>query len=237
MPGTVIITPVANEAPTIERQVRLIHALGIPDMEAVFISDDHSRDGTRAILQALARELPWVREEFFSGSTGVVSCYLYGLRRALELGADRIIEMDGGLSHDPALLPLFIKKLEEWYDCVFGSRFITDGGFKDLPWHRSLISGGGTWLANAWLGTRLTDMTSGYEAFRRDVLIRLPLDDFLSVRTTHFYQTEMRFYCHRLKWCEVPIVFRGSTTSFTFREIYRSLSALGELRQRLPLPA
>jgi dolichol-phosphate mannosyltransferase len=59
----------------------------------------------------------------------------------------------------------------------------------------------------------------------------------LALSTTHFYQTEMRYYCHRLKVCELPIIFHGSSTSLKAREVLRSLCALLELRRRKPLKA
>ncbi len=234
---TVIITPLANEEATILSQIEAVASLKIDGLEAVFVLDNYSKDKTRSIIESASHRYPWVHLEFFKGSTGVVSCYLYGLKKALALGADHVVEMDGGLSHDPMMIPLFIQKLNEGYDCVFGSRFLKGGGFDGLPWHRYALSHYGTVLANIVLGTKLSDMTSGYEAFRREVLLRIDPDDFLALSTTHFYQTEMRYYCHRLKVCELPIVFHGSSTSLKSGEVARSLSALGRLRQRKPLKA
>lgn len=232
---TVIITPVANEESTIARQIEALAALRIEKLEVVFVLDGYSRDRTRSIIESYAGRFLWVHLEFFEKSTGVVSCYLYGLQKALALGAEYIIEMDGGLSHDPALIPLFIRKLDEGYQCVFGSRFIKGGGFDGWPWHRYALSHYGTVLANMLLGTNLSDMTSGYEAFHRDVLVRIDLDDFLALATTHFYQTEIRYYCHRLKVCEVPIIFHSSSTSLKAGEVKRSWWALWSLRRRKPL--
>lgn len=231
MSKLVIVTPVANEEATIGQQIDQIAMLGLSDCTAVYVIDSFSTDRTRDIIAAAALQHPWVRLCFYPLSTGVVSCYLYGLRQALALGADYVIEMDAGLSHDPALIPVFLKGLQEGHDCVFGSRFMRGGGFDGLPWQRIVISWCGTVLANFFLGTGLTDMTSGYEAFRRDVLQRLPLEDFLSVRTTHFYQTEMRFLCHRLNVKEIPIVYKGSSTSLKSGELWASLKVLGALRK------
>jgi dolichol-phosphate mannosyltransferase len=235
MKHTVIVTPLANEEATIERQIRQIAALRIPRLEALYVMDDYSKDASRAIIERCAREFPWVYLEYFRESTGVVSCYLRGLQAALSLGAEYVVEMDAGLSHDPARIADFIAGLDAGHDCVFGSRFMPGGGFDGLPWTRRAVSRYGTVLANMILGTRLSDMTSGYEAFRADVLRRLPLDDFLSRRTTHFYQTEMRYYCHRLKSLELPIIFKGSSTTLKPAELLRSLSVLWELKQRKPL--
>ena len=97
--------------------------------------------------------------------------------------------MDGGGSHLPGEIPLFIDKLEEGYECVWGSRFIPGGGLEDDPLYRRILSKGGTLLANYVLGTSLNDMTSGFEAFTKEVLEQFDFDRFLS--TGHMYQTEM----------------------------------------------
>jgi len=235
MKKVIIVTPVANEAATIERQIRQIAGLCIPNCEAVYVMDSYSKDRTRAIIEQCAAEYPWVHLEYYAASTGVVSCYLRGFQCALERGADYVVEMDGGLSHDPARIPVFIAGLDEGCDCVFGSRFLAGGGFEGLSQMRRAVSYFGSVLANILLGTRITDMTSGYEAFRADILRKLPLDDFLSIRTTHFFQTEIRFYCHRQKCREIPIVFHGSSTTLKPGELFRSLRALAALRKRQPL--
>ncbi len=235
MKKIMIVTPIANEELTVERQIRQIAALNMPGLELIFVMDDYSKDQTRSIIERCGQEFSWLHLEFFPMSTGVVSCYLKGLQTALSRGADYVIEMDGGLSHDPSLIPGFVAHLNAGADCVFGSRFLKGGGFDGLPWYRYAVSRYGTLLANGVLGTRLSDMTSGYEAFTVDVLRRLPLDDFFSVRTTHFYQTEMHYYCHRLNVVEVPIIFHGSSTSLKPKEFLRSLKVLMAVKQREPL--
>jgi dolichol-phosphate mannosyltransferase len=231
MKKTFVVTPVANEESTILQQIERLEALKIAHLEIVFVMDRSSHDQTRAIISRKARNVPWIHLYDFQASTGVVSCYLAGLRYALERGADQVIEMDAGLSHDPDCIPQFLSKLEEGYDCVFGSRFMPGGSTAGVPWYRCALSRLGTLLANFILGTSLTDMTSGFEAFRREVLDRLNLEGFLSVKTTHFFQTEMRYYCHNLKIAEIPIVYRYTSTSLSLKSVMRSLRVLWRLRQ------
>lgn len=232
---TVIIIPLANEESTISAQIEAIASLSIKNLEAVYVMDSYSKDRTRPIIENYARRWGWVHPDFFEASTGVVSCYLYGLKRALALGADYIIEMDGGLRHDPVLIPLFLKKLDEGYDCVFGSRFMSGGGFEGLPWQHYVLSRYEAILSNMLLGTRLSDMTSGCEAFARNVIERIDLDHFLARETKHFYQTEIRYYCHQLKVCEVPTIIHGSSTEPKSGEEPWSLRTLRELRRRAPI--
>ncbi|MBR6238489.1 MAG: glycosyltransferase, partial [Lachnospiraceae bacterium] len=166
---------------------------------------------------------------YYKESRGVISCYLEGFRRALADGAERIIEMDGGGSHKPEELGQFVEKLDEGYDCVWGSRFISGGSISEQPLYRRILSGGGTMLSNIVLGTKLKDMTSGFEAFQADVLKNLNLDAFLS--TGHMYQTEMRFYCRNLNTIEVPIHYTGGSSSLKFRSVTEALRILFELKK------
>ena len=137
--------------------------------------------------------------------------------------------MDGGLSHDPKQIPMYMDKLDEGYDCVWGSRFIKGGGVSDLPLYRRILSSGGTILANLVLGTRLKDMTSGYEAFQRHVLENINLDQIMS--TGHMYQTEMRYYCRKLNCVEVPIHYVGSSTGLKASTVIEALEILFKLKK------
>lgn len=91
------------------------------------------------------------------------------------------------------------------------------------------MSSGGTILANLVLGTKLKDMTSGFEAFQAYVLEKMDLDHFLS--RGHMYQTEMRYYCRGLHTKEVPIHYTGSDSSFHLKSVTEAIRILFELKK------
>ena len=169
---------------------------------------------------------------YYKESKGVITCYLEGFRQALKDGAEWIIEMDGGLSHLPEELPQFIEKLEAGYDCVWGSRFMKGGEMCNLPLYRKILSGGGTFLSNLVLGTRLKDMTSGFEAFTREVMEQMNLDQMLS--RGHIYQTEMRYYCRNKKTVEVPIRYVGGESSLKGSSVTEALKLLFRFKKNEP---
>ena len=119
--------------------------------------------------------------------------------------------------------------MEEGYDCVWGSRFMDGGSMKEQPLYRRILSQGGTYLSNFVLGTRLKDMTSGFEGFQREVLESMNLDSFLS--TGHMYQTEMRFYCRNLRTIEVPIHYVGTASSLKGSSVTEALKLLFQLKR------
>ena len=194
MKKTIVVMPVANEEDTMRKVIDMVMELPYDNLYLYPVIDSYSKDRTEEIIrQAEIDYAGRVRCIFYEKSRGVISCYLYGFKCALKDGAEYVIEMDGGGSHDPASIPQFIEKLDAGYDCVFGSRFIKGGSISHHPLYRRMLSAGGTVLSNLVLGTHLKDMTSGFEAFTREVLLNMNLGKIMS--RGHMYQTEMRYYC------------------------------------------
>lgn len=220
--------PVANEEATMGNVIESILALPYDNLYLYPVIDSYSKDGTEEIIRSY-ESTGRVKCIFYKESRGVISCYLEGYRQALADGAQCVLEMDGGGSHQPAEIPQFIEKLEEGYDCVWGSRFCKGGEMSHQPLYRRILSSGGTILANLVLGTKLQDMTSGFEGFRADVLKKMNLDKFLS--TGHMYQTEMRFYCRKLNCVEVPIHYIGGDSSLKLKSVTEALKILFQLKK------
>lgn len=229
MKKTIIVMPVANEEATMGAVIEEILKLPYENLYLYVVMDNYSTDNTQAIVEEYEKKTDRVKLIFYKESYGVISCYLEGFRQALRDGAEHIIEMDGGGSHSPKELPQFIEKLNEGYDCVWGSRFVKGGGISNHPLYRRILSSGGTILANLVLGTHYKDMTSGFEGFQRRILENLRLDRFLS--KGHMYQTEMRYYCRNCRAVEVPIHYVGSESGFGIRSVTEAFAILFRLRK------
>ncbi len=225
----IVVMPVANEEESMGKVLDDILALPYDNLLVYPVIDKFSKDNTEQIIRDYESKTGRVKCIFYKESRGVISCYLEGFAQALSDNADYIIEMDGGGSHLPDELPQFIEKLNEGYDCVWGSRFVKGGEISNHPLHRRVLSSGGTFLSNLILGTKLKDMTSGYEGFKREVLERFDLDRFLS--TGHMYQTEMRFYCRNYHTVEVPIHYKGGTSSLKLSYVIEALVILFKLKR------
>lgn len=227
MKKTIIVMPVANEEDTMASVIESILALPYDNLFLYPVIDNYSKDRTEEIIRSY-ESTGRVKCIFYKESRGVISCYLEGYRQALKDGAECVLEMDGGGSHQPSEIPQFIEKLEAGYDCVWGSRFVAGGDISNQPLYRRILSSGGTILSNLVLGTKLKDMTSGFEGFQSYVLESLNLDKFLS--TGHMYQTEMRFYCRKLNCVEVPIHYIGGSSSLKFKAVKEALKILFMLK-------
>ncbi|MCB9033751.1 MAG: glycosyltransferase [Chitinophagales bacterium] len=172
-----------------------------------FVLDNASKDNTLQMAKDLATKDSRYEVIFAPENKNVVDAYLKGFQVAYDNGHDIIIEMDAGLSHDPRALPMYLRVLNEGNECAFGSRFIKDGSMGDSPWNRRMLSKTGTVLANILLGTRLYDMTSGFQGFHRDIigkLLQYPLKS-----RAHFYQTEIKYLCRKKRIAEIPIHYQA----------------------------
>jgi dolichol-phosphate mannosyltransferase len=172
----------------------------------VLVIDDNSPDGTGDIADRLAAERPWVEALHRPRKEGLGPAYLDGFRRALELGADLIFEMDCDFSHDPADLPRLAAAAAS-ADLVIGSRYVPGGGTRNWGLGRRLISRGGSLYAQLLLGVAVRDLTGGFKCYRRTVLETIDLDAINSKGYAFQIETTYRALCASFRVTEVPIVF------------------------------
>ncbi|HPJ69113.1 MAG TPA: glycosyltransferase [Desulfobacteraceae bacterium] len=203
----------ANEKDTAEDFVRDILAICRGFREVVFfvIFDRSCKDGTYDLLNSMQNKPGELNIIWAGENTFVVDAYIRGYKEAINSGCDWILEIDAGYSHQPDEIPKFINKMAEGHECVFGSRFCRGGSFSESPFRRKFISRGGSMAANILLGTKLKDMTSGFELFTREALKKVLARGIKS--RGHFFQTEIKTYCRKMKITEVPIDYRAPSNN------------------------
>jgi dolichol-phosphate mannosyltransferase len=201
-----VCLPTYNEAENLEPMVdRLGVILG--DEDAVLVIDDNSPDGTGEIADRLAMERRWVQVLHRPRKEGLGPAYLDGFRRALELGADLIFELDCDFSHDPADVPRLAAAAAAEADLVIGSRYVAGGGTKNWGLVRRLISRGGSLYAQILLSVPIRDLTGGFKCYRREVLEAIDLDAIHSKGYAFQIETTYRALRAGFRVVEVPIVF------------------------------
>jgi dolichol-phosphate mannosyltransferase len=208
-----IVCPMANERETAEQLARSVldKCRGFKSVRFFAILDKSCKDGTFELLQNLKDKPSELNVVWAPENTCVVDAYVRGYKEAVGAGCDWILEMDAGFSHQPEEIPRFLEKMQEGYDCVFGSRFCHGGQFTDSPLSRRFISRGGSILTNILLGTKLKDMTSGFEMFTKDALQKV-LDKGIRSRG-HFFQTEIKTHCRKMRITEIPIHYRSPSNN------------------------
>lgn len=229
-----IVCPMADERSTAVKFVNAVleQCRNFTSVKFFVIFDNACKDGTYDLLRNLQNKPPELEVIWAPEDRCVVDGYIRGYREALDAGCDWILEIDAGFSHQPSEIPQFFDKMAEGYDCVFGSRFCKGGEFSERPLSRYFLSRAGSTLANLLLGTKLKDMTSGFEMFTSAALQKV-LDKGIQSRG-HFFQTEIKAYCRNLRIAEVPIHYRAPSQNVNAAVVMDALGNLFRLfRKRL----
>ena len=205
-----IFLPTYNEKENIERIIREI--VVYPEGFKILVVDDLSPDGTGEIVDKLVTEFPGrVHIMHRSGPRGRGSAGIAGFQEAVRLGADVVIEMDADFSHQLKYLPDFVNAIRD-ADIVVGSRYVSGGKVEGWGWNRKLNS----WVANTlakWvLNLPFKDNTSGYRAFRKEVINALPWDRFVSPGPSILQEMMHHALKNKsLRTQEIPITFIDRT--------------------------
>jgi len=203
-----VILPTYNEKDNLEKLIPEIFAVFSENKIGgqVIVVDDSSIDGTAECVIDFQKKFPIAlikREK----KLGLGSAYIAGFKKAMELGAELIFEMDADLSHSPHELPKFMEKISEGYDVVVGSRTVSGG--KIIGWGitRKIISRAGNFVGKYIAGVYVSDLTSGYRVYKTEVLEKVDLDKVES--SGYGFQLEMlaRARYDVLRIGTVPITF------------------------------
>ncbi len=205
MSRTVVVIPTYNEAENLPLIVPQVLEQD-PAIE-VLVVDDASPDGSGKIADDLAAQYPGrVHVLHREGTRGLGRAYRDGLARALELGADQVVQMDADFSHPPATLKTMLAMIQNC-DVVLGSRYLKGITVVNWPIERILISWFGNHYARLVTGLPISDTTGGFRCTRRELLERI---GFQKIRSDGYaFQIEMnyRLYKYGARLEEFPFFF------------------------------
>jgi glycosyltransferase involved in cell wall biosynthesis len=198
-----IVVPVYNEKLTIARVLERIQ--NTPYEKEIIVVDDCSTDGTREILRSFdsSAQLPSVRFLYQPINQGKGAALRTGIAAAT---GDIVIIQDADLEYDPGDYAVLIQPIIAGLaDVVYGSRFLSGPHRVLLFWH-SLGNRILTLLSNMFTDLNLTDMETGYKAFRRELFSKITLEEnrfgFEPEITAKIAKLRCRIY-------EVPISYFG----------------------------
>ena len=204
-PCLAVIMPVYNEAPTITSVVKTV--LAQPLVQELIAVDDSSTDGTWAALQSLVSADARLRIYRHERNCGKGAALRTGFAHA---SAPVVLVQDADLEYDPHEYGMLVKPiLTGRADVVFGSRFEGAGAHRVLYYWHAFGNKMLTTLSNMCTNVNLTDMETGYKAFRREILqqIRIEEDRF-------GFEPEITAKVSKIKGVriyEVPISYYGRT--------------------------
>jgi len=226
-----IIIPTYNERENISLLLERI--INIAPHVDILVVDDHSPDNTGQIVKDFARftlsNIILLERE---GERGLGNAYRTGMQYGLKEGYEVIVTMDADLSHNPINLPQIFSAIEN-HDVVIGCRYTWDGGTINWRIRRILLS----WLANRFarfvLGIKGNDLTSGYRAYRREILECIGPEYIHSNGYSYLVETLYLAQQNNASIAEIPIIFFDRTrgeSKISRKEIFKGAFTLLRLR-------
>lgn len=176
--NAVVIIPTYNEKGNIEKLIEILETDIFPAIKnynmSILVADDNSPDGTADVVKDLMKK--WENIDISIGEkSGLGAAYVRGMSYAIQnLNADVMFEMDADLFHDPKKIPDFLKKIDEGYDFVIGTRY-SQGGSIPSDWgiHRKIMSVFGNLIIRIILmKMSIHDWTGGYRAIKKEVFLK-----------------------------------------------------------------
>ncbi|AHH97144.1 polyprenol monophosphomannose synthase [Kutzneria viridogrisea] len=208
-PKIVVVVPTYNERENLPVLAGLLAELELPNLHLLVV-DDNSPDGTGDLADELAAAAPdSVAVLHRTEKDGLGRAYVAGLTRALEDGAEVVVQMDADLSHPASVIPTMVRTLLDGDAAVvLGSRYVPGGSTAaEWPWHRKALSAWANFYVNTILRLGVRDATAGFKAWRAETLRAI---DLPSIRSNGYsFQVEMNHRVVRegLRIAEVPITF------------------------------
>lgn len=227
--------PTYNEADNIAPLIEAL--LRVSKFMEVLVIDDNSPDGTWRIVETMAGQNPRVHLLHRTSERGRGTAGIAGFKKALEIGADIIVEMDADWSHHPRFLRPMLRACRK-SDVVIGSRLVPGGGETGRSRIRTLITAMANIYIRTMLGLRVRDCTSGYRVFRRWVLEKIDWDRMESTGPAIVQEVLVSANVLGAKITEHPILFeerRAGASTFNSKIILAGLLAQPKLRLR-PAP-
>ena len=214
---TVVVIPTYDEIRNVAPMAKAVLGAGVPGLELLFV-DDNSPDGTGTAIEELMKAEPRLRCLHRPGKEGLGRAYVAGFAKALEMGADLVIQMDCDFSHDPKDLPRLVEAAagrDGSADLVIGSRYVPGGSTPGWPFKRRLISRAGGVFIRTVTGLPLRDPTGGFKCWRAETLRKI---DFPTVGSKGYsFQLEMNHRAWKAGCTirEIPISFTDRVEGYS----------------------
>jgi glycosyltransferase involved in cell wall biosynthesis len=230
MPSVSVVIPAMNEEENLAHVLRRIPTW----VSEVILVDGNSTDDTVAVARSLIPDIVIVTQDR-RGKGAALRCGFAASR------GDIIVMLDADGSTDPAEIPAFVGALLSGADFVKGSRFLQGGGTDDMEWYRWLGNWGFVKLVQLRFGGKFTDLCYGYNAFWRDVLTYMSLenDDGFEIETSMNIQAlQAKLNIHEVASKEYRRI-HGKSNLRTLPDGWRVLSTIVRMgtTKRAPAPS
>lgn len=164
-----IVIPAYNEAESI---VETLHAifdkLKTTDINhQILVVNDNSKDNTLEVLSDLKKLIPTLDVITNKGPNG----FGYAVRKGLEnFNGDCVAVVMADLSDSPDDIVKFYNKMQEGYDCVFGTRWSKGGKVYDYPKHKLYLNRFFNNIVRILFGIKYNDVTNAFKMYKRETI-------------------------------------------------------------------
>jgi dolichol-phosphate mannosyltransferase len=201
-----VVIPAKDEehciASTIEHLDVELRLRNVP--HEIVVVDDGSTDATWKILEQEQKRIPALVPVRNPGPYGFGRAVVRGFDAAK---GDALVVMMADESDDCRDVVVYWNKLNEGYDCVFGSRFIKGGGVIDYPWLKLRLNRMANLFLRLLFRIKLNDTTNAFKAYRRTVIDGCR--PFLSPHFNLTIEIPLKAIVRGYSWTVVPITWRN----------------------------
>lgn len=202
-----IVIPVYNEETVIEQNLKTIieYAQKLPEPATVVAVNDGSRDRSGDIIMKFSAH--YASEIFqaisYERNRGYGGALKVGTRYAIDHSFDYVVFMDSDLTDHPKYLAFMYAKMNQGFEYIKTTRHSSEGGYRDVPFKRRIISKLGCELGKFVTGLPLTDLANGFRAVKVDILRQLNLQE---ERFPIIMEELIKAKKYTNKFCEIPRV-------------------------------
>lgn len=217
-PKVVVVMPAYNAERTIEQTWREVVAN--PEVDLVIVVDDASQDETLEKARRLDKVLAHAHPVNRGYGANQKTCY----QLALDNGADIVVMVHPDYQYTPKLIPALVGLVGSGlYSCVLASRILGGQARRGgMPMWRYVANRALTFAGNLLLGTKVSEFHTGYRAFSRELLERLPLaansDDFVFDNEV---LAETAWLGYQIGEVSCPTRYAADASSINFRRSVR----------------
>ena len=174
-----VVIPMFNEEAGAESTVDAVVDVleGLERETRLVVVDDGSSDGTRAVLERLAKRHDRLVVEAHERNSGYGAALRTGAEAARRLGLDWVLFMDSDLTNPPRDIPRFAELIDGPVDYIKASRFEGGGSMRDVPLRRRALSVAANRFSRLAAGRGISDPTNGFRAIRIEAFLSMPLQE------------------------------------------------------------
>ncbi|WP_430013747.1 glycosyltransferase [Microcystis ichthyoblabe FBCC-A1114] len=207
-----IVIPAYNEEDCIESTTHLISERLERDKinYEILVVNDNSKDNTEAVLQKINQEnhrIRYINNYYPNGFGFAVRCGLENF------SGDAVAVVMADNSDSPDNMVDYYYKLQEGYDCVFGSRFIKGGKVVDYPIHKLFVNRLANLFIQVLFGLKFNDTTNAFKIYRKEVI-----EGISPLLSHHFNLTvemPLKAIVRGYSYTTIPIIWRNRTTGIS----------------------